>query len=235
MTESAIQFFDTWSVYDQILDRNSMFHDEIFNDVRTFLADRFGDRPLEILDLGCGSARHISLALSGRNVVRYVGYDLSQAAHNHARENLGRLNCPIELRLGDFLVGIESLKDRYDVILSSFAIHHLSAEGKQQFFKEVACHLKPAGIFLLIDPVRGENESRPIYLDNYCQWIQNDWRLKPEEACAEVIAHVRDCDFPETASLLATMATNAGLVRSWEGHPYRWHQAFGFEPLRISD
>ena len=235
MTESATQFFDTWSVYDQILDRNFMFHDEIFNDVGTFLADRFGDRPLEILDLGCGSARHISLALAGRNVVSYVGYDLSQAALNHARENLGRLNCPVELRLGDFLVGIERLKDEYDVILSSFAIHHLSAEGKQQFFKEVACHLKPAGIFLLIDPVRRENESRPIYLDNYCQWIQTDWRLKPEEACAEVIAHVRDCDFPETASLLATMATNAGLVRSWEGHPYRWHQAFGFEPLRISD
>ena len=135
VTESATEFFDTWSVYDQILDRNFMFHDEIFNDVRTFLADRFGDRPLEILDLGCGSARHISLALAGRNVLRYVGYDLSKAALAHARENLGRLNCPIELRLGDFLSGIESLTDRYDVILSSFAIHHLSADGKQQFFK----------------------------------------------------------------------------------------------------
>lgn len=37
------EFFDEWSVYDQVLDHNYMFHDEMFNDVRRLLAQRYDD------------------------------------------------------------------------------------------------------------------------------------------------------------------------------------------------
>ncbi|TMB67531.1 MAG: hypothetical protein E6J54_19950, partial [Deltaproteobacteria bacterium] len=78
--EIVRQFFDEWSIYDQVLDHNYMFHDEIYRDVQRVLADRYGNRPFTLLDLGCGSARHLRRALEGRSVSRYLGYDLSVAA-----------------------------------------------------------------------------------------------------------------------------------------------------------
>lgn len=235
MSESAAVFCDTWSIYDRLLDHNSMFHNELFDDIEEILTHRFGARPFSILELGCGSARHTAVALADRCVSRYVGYDLSEIALAHARENLARLGCPLDLRLGDLLAGVASLDDRYDVILSSFAIHHLAAEDKRRFFHEAAKHLNPGGMFLLIDPVPDESEDRATYLDRYCRWIQSDWRLPTEAAYATVIAHVRDFDFPETASTLTELAAEAGLVRSWEGRQFRWHRSFGFEPRQVAD
>ena len=107
MTSSnANNFFDEWSIYDQVLDHNYMYHDEIYGDVRRILADRYENRPFVLLDLGCGSARHIARALQGRSVSRYVGYDLSDVALAHARRNLTALGCPVELRHGDLLEGL---------------------------------------------------------------------------------------------------------------------------------
>jgi SAM-dependent methyltransferase len=89
----ANNFFDEWSIYDQVLDHNYMYHDEIYGDVRRILADRYETRPFMLLDLGCGSARHLARALQGRPVSRYVGYDLSDVALAHARRNLTGLGC----------------------------------------------------------------------------------------------------------------------------------------------
>ncbi|MFO0892470.1 MAG: hypothetical protein U0790_25425 [Isosphaeraceae bacterium] len=66
MTETATEFFEAWSLYDQLLDHNYMYHDELFAGVHSILAERFGDRPIAVLDLGCGSARHAASALAGR-------------------------------------------------------------------------------------------------------------------------------------------------------------------------
>jgi SAM-dependent methyltransferase len=91
-------FFDEWSIYDQVLDHNYMYHDEIYRDVKRLLADRYEKRPFVLLDLGCGSARHLARALQGRSVSRYVGYDLSDVALAHAQSN--RLGLPGRLAPG---------------------------------------------------------------------------------------------------------------------------------------
>ena len=128
MTSSgANNFFDEWWIYDQVLDHNYMYHDEIYGDVRRILADRHENRPFVLLDLGCGSARHTARALQSRSVGRYVGYDLSDVALAHARRNLTVLNCPVELRRGDLLESLTVDGEKFDVILTSFALHHLPA------------------------------------------------------------------------------------------------------------
>ena len=73
MTAVANDFFDEWSVYDQVLDHNYMHHDEIYLDVQRVLADHYDNRPVAIVDLGCGSARHLARALQGRSISRYIG------------------------------------------------------------------------------------------------------------------------------------------------------------------
>src|SRR5712692_2023929 len=124
------EFFDKWSVYDQVLDHNYMFHDEMFNDVQRLLAERYERRPFAVLDLGCGGARHLGRALRDRSVSRYVGYDLSDVALAHAKDNLTSLGCAVKLFQGDLLEGVRAGDERFDVIFSSFALHHLTSGDK---------------------------------------------------------------------------------------------------------
>ena len=52
----------------------------------------------------------------------------------------------------------------YDVVYTSFALHHLPTEQKAEFFCRVAERLEKDGLLLLTDIVREEDESLPVYL-----------------------------------------------------------------------
>src|SRR5262252_6717458 len=125
--DAGEDFFHEWSIYDQVLDHNYMHHDEIYRDVQQFLADRYDYVPFALLDLGCGSARHLARALQGRSVSRYVGYDLADTALTEAARNLAGLDCPVELHKGDLLSGLKARAEKFDVIFTSFALHHLAS------------------------------------------------------------------------------------------------------------
>ncbi|TMA07862.1 MAG: class I SAM-dependent methyltransferase [Deltaproteobacteria bacterium] len=162
---SARELFDEWSSYDQVLDHNYMFHDEIFRDVRRLLASHYGGHPFTVLDLGCGSARHLGRALRGCSVSRYVGYDLSGVALAHAAPNLSSLGCPIELHQGDLLESLKASGERFDLIFSSFALHHLVSADKAVFFRLAYERINENGMFLMVDVMREEDEDPEVYLD----------------------------------------------------------------------
>lgn len=229
MKAGARELFDEWSIYDQVLDHNYMFHDDIYRDVERLLADQYGKRPFAILDLGCGSARHLSRALQGRSVRRYVGYDLSEAALAHANGNLVDLGCPVELYRGDLLDGLRTTGGPFGLIFCSFALHHLAAADKEVFFQLAYQRLKEDGILLLIDVMREENEERRVYLDHYCGWLRSEWKALSPEALDALCDHIRNNDFPETAAEFHAMATAAGFSRYVEIDRFRWHRIWYFE------
>lgn len=45
MNKEIKTFFDTWSIYDHVLEKNYMFHNEIYRDVQRLLADRYAQYP----------------------------------------------------------------------------------------------------------------------------------------------------------------------------------------------
>jgi SAM-dependent methyltransferase len=228
-------FFDAWAVYEEVLNRNYMFHDGIYRDVRRFFADCYGSRPFTLLDLGCGSARHLAEALRGRSVRGYVGYDLSAEALDHARINLAGLGCPFELRHGEILDGLKASSDAVDLIFCSFALHHLSFADKLSFFKSAYRRLTENGQLLLIDTTREEDENLPIYLDRYCGWLRAEWKALSPAALDAICVHIRNNDFPETLSALQVMAHDGGFAQVTEIDRFRWHRtlAFGKKPFPL--
>lgn len=222
-------FFDTWVLYDHVLDNNYMFHDEIYQDVQRLIADRYKDRPFALFDLGCGSARHLARALKGSSICRYIGYDLSRRALAHAARNLAGLNCPIELHHGDLLESLKASGERFDLIFSSFALHHLVSAEKMAFFQLAYKGLREDGMLLLIDVMREEDEDYRLYLDRYCGWVRSEWKTMPPEALDAICNHIRNNDFPETASELHAMATHAGFSRCIDIDHFRWHRTLRFE------
>ena len=225
----ANNFFDEWSVYDQVLDHNYMHHDDIYRDVGRFFAERFDDRPFTLFDLGCGSARHLARALKDCSVSRYVGYDLSDVALAHAKQNLASLGCPTELRQGDLLEGLRNGGEKFDVIFTSFALHHLASAEKEILFQSTCERLRKDGILLLIDTMREEGEERPVYLDRYCAWLRSSCETLSAAALDLLCNHVRGNDFPETTATLSAMATRAGFGRGVELTRIGWHHTWCFD------
>ena len=236
MTNTATEnFFDEWTIYEQILACNYMHHDDIFRDVERFLADRYGKSSFSLLDLGCGSARHVALALQGRSVSLYVGYDLSDVALAHAARNLAVLKFPVDLFRGDLLDGVRTGGETFDVIFSSFALHHLSSVQKAEFFESAHERLDDGGVLLLIDTMRDDGEERANYLDRYCSWLRSRCKTLSTEALDFLCEHIRNNDFPETIMDLGAMASKAGFCQPSELNRFRWHHSWVFEKPRAQN
>lgn len=224
------EFFDAWAIYDQVLDNNYMFHREIYQDVGRVIAQRYAERPLAVLDLGCGSARHLAQALGGRAVTRYLGYDLSETALAHAARNLAPLGGAIELRQGDLLEGLQAQQESFDLLFSSFALHHLTAVDKTVFFRRAYQQLEEHGLLLLVDVMRAEDEhGLQPHLDRYCAWLRSDWKALAPAALDLLCDHIQHNDLPEIASELATMATRAGFGEPVEINRFGWYRTWSFE------
>ena len=222
-------FFAAWSIYDRVVDLNYMFHDEIYRGIATLLMERFAARPFSILDLGCGSAQHFAKALQGRRISHYLGYDLSEIALGQARRNLAPLNCPVEFKQADFFEGLRAGDDKYSLIFSSYALHHLTSSDKGRFFQIARERLTAGGLLLLIDIAREENEDRATFLLNYCAWIQSNWNNLPQQALDLIFNHIRQCDFPEPDDALHAMAEKGGFVRGVNVARFLWHRMWIFD------
>ena len=220
-------FFNAWEIYGEVVARNYMFHHELFAEVGRTVGELF-PTPFSVLDLGCGSARHISQALRGRNVSRYIGYDLSDVALAHARENLAPLNCLIELRHADFFTGLDDEPEQVDLVFSSFALHHLSGANKELFFRRTLRRLTENGRLLLIDVALAEGESRAGWLDRYCGWMRADWTGLPTEALEMAFGHIRENDFPESSATIHRMSGDAGFSQAKDLCQFYGHHAWLF-------
>lgn len=229
-SSTAAGFFDAWSIYDSILDRNYMFHDEIYCALAEFLRTRFSAAAFRMLDLGCGSARHLAPALRGLPLLHYTGWDLSGTALAHARRNLTPLGCALDLRQGDLREALQPGHPRVDLVFSSFALHHLDTAGKARFFADSRARLAPGGLVVLIDTSLDPGQDRGPYVEQYVRWVREDWTALPAEAVREIEAHVRANDWPDTEAVLADLAARAGYGAPRRLCRHRWHGAWVFAP-----
>lgn len=113
------------------------------------------DRPLRLLDAGCGKGRW-SLELAARRPAwQILGIDRDPGSIAAARDAARRLGSDGATFLeSDFLTFRPS--ERFDVVLSVHSAHYLAAEGAgPDLFRQFASWLKPRGVLLLLAPRRG--------------------------------------------------------------------------------
>jgi SAM-dependent methyltransferase len=225
---SAAAFFDVWHTYRKVVAANYMHHIEIKAQLERVLLAQFASRPFSFLDLGCGDAATLAPLLASMVVRRYKGVDLSESALALAAENLTALSCPVELVCRDILVALAADSALYDVVYTSFALHHLSTEQKAEFFRRVAQRLEKDGLLLLTDIVREEDESLPVYLGRYCDWLRSDWSALDAKEKAFACDHILNNDRPETFSVLQALAQAGGLGYAVAVARYGWHRVLCF-------
>jgi SAM-dependent methyltransferase len=229
--QSATGFFDTWQTYRKVVAANYMYHIEIAADIERLLQAQSGGRGFSILDLGCGDAATLAPLLATMPVRHYRGVDLSETALALAEANLAPLSCTVELTRRDILAALESETAPYDIIYSSFALHHLQTDQKAAFFNLVAQRLEPNGVLLLTDVVREDHENLPVYLNHYCDRILKDWGGLSGEEKAAICDHIQNNDRPETFGALQALAHAAGLTDAAAVARYGWHRVMRFRRL----
>ncbi len=227
MTEPQDFFVDSWNIYHKLVARNYMFHREIYAAVEKLLRDSFS-RPFSLLDLGCGDASFLAPILKSLDLDSYRGIDLADTALRLAAENLRGLSRPADLRQAEMLNWLETDYERYDMVFSSFALHHLPSELKLEFFRHSAERLVPGGLLLLIDVARDPGQDLPAYHDAYCGTMEREWTALLPQELEFAVTHVRNNDQPETLDDLLAMAERAGLADIRRLGQYTWHHALSF-------
>lgn len=225
------EFFDGWALYEAILDHEAMHHTAFFKAAGAHLGRDLGSRSLTVLDLGCGSARHAARLLAGQPVAGYTGYDLAEAALTVARANLTGAGIHPEFRAEDLRRGLAGPADSVDLILCSYALHHLGTEGKAAALADARRRLRAGGRMLLIDLAREDGETRADTAEAYATWVERDWTFLPAAQRAAVRAHIFAHDFPEEDATVIRLAREAGWAAPELLARERWHRAWWLRPV----
>ena len=108
------------------------------------LAARFGNTPKTLLDMGCGTGRHMAEFI--KRGLKCDGFDLSSEMLSHARKRLAGKGANLSQgNLTDFENGKE-----YDLVVSMFAVmgYLIDNHDLVSGLKTAAKHLCPKGIFI---------------------------------------------------------------------------------------
>lgn len=211
--EEATRWFNQWHVYRAIVDANWMAHREVFRGVRAWVLMRHPG-PFTLLDLGCGDAGFITSTFDETGLWSYTGIDASQAALAKARSELAGVRFQVELHEADMLAYLQATDGgaakAFDVILASYAVHHLPIQQKQEFFRLAYARLAPRGSLLFADVFRRDGEIREEYLAAYIGMMRRAWAGMPPECLDSTIEHVTQRDFPETSEAIWKISRKAG-------------------------
>jgi tRNA (cmo5U34)-methyltransferase len=142
--------------------------------LRSFYVHFIGNKPdNHVLDLGCGDGIVIQELLKVDNSIEATLIDGSEDMLNKAKDRLKDFK-NIHFIQASFqeILNKNIALQRYDFIVSSLAIHHLTMEEKAALFRTIYSYLNVGGCFINIDVTLAPSDAlEQWYLLLWKQWI----------------------------------------------------------------
>jgi tRNA (cmo5U34)-methyltransferase len=117
--------------------------------------------PKRVLDIGTGDGRLLALVRTARPGVAGIGVDFSPTMLERARERFDG-DHDVDVIEHDLDVPLPDLGS-FDVVVSSFAIHHVEDPRKKRLYGEIFEVLAPGGLFANLEHVASPSDD--IHLD----------------------------------------------------------------------
>jgi len=203
--------FEEWRVYEKLLIHDYMDHRAFFDRLAYEINTRF-DRPVTILDIGCGDLTPIRSLLAKVPVAHYVGIDESEVALSFARAHLKEYAVPGQLVADDMHDALATLDDSFDVIIASFSLHHLAdPDEKRAVFTACVPLLSSDGFLAIIDVFTQSLEPRDDYVERWIRHADERYSALAPEEKQLLFDHVRARDFPISPEHCRMLGEAAGL------------------------
>jgi tRNA (cmo5U34)-methyltransferase len=122
------------------------------------LLDEISSQSRRILDIGAGDGRLLNLLLLRCPNAYGIALDFSSAMLSKLREQY-RNNNRVEIIEHDINNPLPSMMGKFDVIASSFSIHHLSNKRKFELYIEIFSILESGGIFCNLEHVASPTQN----------------------------------------------------------------------------
>ncbi len=209
MTEEPL--FSEWRTYEKVVTHDYMHHAVYFDDLAAELGQR-ATGPTAVLDLGCGDARPAIPLLERLDVARYVGIDESPEALRCAALALEGSSFSVEFCTSDMMHGIDVIEGKFDLIIASYSLHHLTAEAKRSMLAKCRDRLTADGIVAVIDVFLLPGETRGNYIQRWHENARLRFVTLAEAELTMLLEHVAARDLPETVATYQSLAGDAGFT-----------------------
>lgn len=124
----------------------------------TVFGELLPERVERVLDLGTGDGFLLGVVRDLRPECTGVGVDFSEEMLGRARERFAG-DPSVEIREQDLSDPLADDLTGFDLVVSSFAIHHVSDARKRALYGEVFDRLQPGGTFLNLEHVASATEA----------------------------------------------------------------------------
>ena len=116
------------------------------------------EEPLAALDIGVGTGYFTARFLEAFPGASVHALDGAEAMIELARQRLGRRQENVAFSVGDFRdLGRTLAGQRFDVVISSYALHHLTRDEKRLVVRDAVALLRPGGWLLTADIIVAES------------------------------------------------------------------------------
>lgn len=135
------------------------------------------DKQIHILDLGAGTGLFSWHVYQKFPNAEYVLYDLATQMLDIARDRFNLVKDQVSFVVDNYLN--TTAQNTFDLVISSLSIHHLTHPDKRKLFKLIYQSLKPHGVFINIDQIKGETKSiEDLY---WTTWLEKVRKAGGEE------------------------------------------------------
>lgn len=170
-TEEMASFFDLRAAgYDAHM-RENIFSDREFTQFYQALSLPIekSQKPLNILDLGCGTGLEIEALLQRVPNALITGIDLSRNMLEELKKRYATHMDQITL-IADSYLTMSFETQAYDHVISAMSMHHLLHDAKRNLYEKIYATLRPGGKYIEGDSVTfTEMESQ--FLAEYHQQV----------------------------------------------------------------
>ena len=132
------------------------------------------EKPLHILDLGCGTGLEIEMLLERVPNARITGFDLSHNMLDLLKKSYASQLPHITLVEASFLSRPFGT-DAYDHIISAMSMHHVLKDTKRTLYRKIYTALKPGGMY-----IEGDSVTRPDTEHQFLREFQESLARVPQ-------------------------------------------------------